>query len=114
MFETDFNNIDRALRTEEGCASELDYAEQTRELLGERNLHMLFDCPSGAFEGAGMKTVVLSMGHSLDAAGIRMMFDADKQTTGGAGECKVRGANSVGTFNVGGSGITNCAFAVGR
>lgn len=33
MFETAFNNIDRALRTEEGCASELDYAEQTSWIL---------------------------------------------------------------------------------
>ncbi|MEQ8557741.1 MAG: N-6 DNA methylase [Henriciella sp.] len=29
MFENAFNNIDRALRTEQGVASELDYAEQT-------------------------------------------------------------------------------------
>jgi len=33
VFETAFNNIDRALRTEEGCASELDYAEQTSWIL---------------------------------------------------------------------------------
>ena len=29
MFENAFNNIDKALRTEQGVASELDYAEQT-------------------------------------------------------------------------------------
>lgn len=29
MFEYAFNNIDKALRTEEGTASELDYTEQT-------------------------------------------------------------------------------------
>lgn len=33
MFENVFNNIDRALRTEQGVASELDYAEQTSWLL---------------------------------------------------------------------------------
>nr|WP_233353612.1 type I restriction-modification system subunit M N-terminal domain-containing protein [Hellea balneolensis] len=32
-FETAFNNIDRALRNEAGCASELDYAEQTSWIL---------------------------------------------------------------------------------
>ena len=29
MFENSFNNIDRAMRNDEGLASELDYAEQT-------------------------------------------------------------------------------------
>ena len=33
MFENAFNNIDRALRNDEGLASELDYAEQTSWLL---------------------------------------------------------------------------------
>jgi len=33
MFENSFNNIDRALRNDEGLASELDYAEQTSWLL---------------------------------------------------------------------------------
>lgn len=33
MFETAFNNIDRALRTEQGVSSELDYAEQTSWIL---------------------------------------------------------------------------------
>ncbi len=32
-FENAFNNIDRALRNEAGCASELDYAEQTSWIL---------------------------------------------------------------------------------
>ena len=32
-FETAINNIDRALRNEAGCASELDYAEQTSWIL---------------------------------------------------------------------------------
>ncbi|MDA7788053.1 type I restriction-modification system subunit M N-terminal domain-containing protein, partial [Sphingomonadaceae bacterium] len=33
MFENAFNNVDRALRNDEGLASELDYAEQTSWLL---------------------------------------------------------------------------------
>ncbi len=33
MFEQAFKNIDDALRKEAGCASELDYAEQTSWLL---------------------------------------------------------------------------------
>lgn len=33
MFENAFNNIDRAMRNDEGLASELDYAEQTSWLL---------------------------------------------------------------------------------
>ena len=33
MFENSFNNIDRAMRNDEGLASELDYAEQTSWLL---------------------------------------------------------------------------------
>ena len=33
MFGNAFNNIDRAMRNDEGLASELDYAEQTSWLL---------------------------------------------------------------------------------
>ena len=33
MFENAFNNIDKALRNDEGMATELDYAEQTSWLL---------------------------------------------------------------------------------
>jgi type I restriction enzyme M protein len=33
MYENAFNNIDRAMRNDEGLASELDYAEQTSWLL---------------------------------------------------------------------------------
>lgn len=33
MFENAFNNIDRAMRNDEGLASELDYAEQASWLL---------------------------------------------------------------------------------
>jgi type I restriction enzyme M protein len=33
MFENVFNNIDRLLRSEQGGATELDYAEQTSWLL---------------------------------------------------------------------------------
>lgn len=42
------------------------------------------------------------------------MMDASCQVTGQAGEMQVEGAATVGTFNVGGSGTTNCSMVVGR
>jgi type I restriction enzyme M protein len=77
MFEQACRNIDDALRKEAGCATELDYAEQTSWLLFLKylddleqdradeaalescNLHTVLDCPGGTFRGAGVKTVVL-------------------------------------------------------
>ena len=41
MYENAFNNIERALRAEEGIASELDYVEQTSWLLFLKYLHDL-------------------------------------------------------------------------
>lgn len=38
MFEQAFRNIDDALRKEAGCATELDYAEQTSWLLFLKHL----------------------------------------------------------------------------
>ncbi|WP_246218632.1 thiolase C-terminal domain-containing protein [Parasphingorhabdus halotolerans] len=56
---------------------------------------------------------LIGMGHPVGATGVRMMLDASKQVTGNAGDYQVEGAATVGTFNVGGSGTTNCAFVVG-
>ncbi|MEP3226047.1 MAG: acetyl-CoA acetyltransferase [Parasphingorhabdus sp.] len=56
---------------------------------------------------------LIGMGHPVGATGVRMMLDAAKQVTGTAGDYQVEGAKTVGTFNVGGSGTTNCSFVVG-
>ncbi|SIO09153.1 acetyl-CoA C-acetyltransferase [Parasphingorhabdus marina DSM 22363] len=56
---------------------------------------------------------LIGMGHPVGATGVRMMLDAMKQVTGTAGDYQVEGARNVGTFNVGGSGTTNCSFVVG-
>lgn len=56
---------------------------------------------------------LIGMGHPVGATGVRMMLDASKQVTGIAGDYQVAGARNVGTFNVGGSGTTNCSFVVG-
>ena len=55
---------------------------------------------------------LMGIGHPVGATGVRMLVDAMRQTTGGAGECQVDGAKRVATFNVGGSGTTNCSFVV--
>ena len=51
-FETAFNNIDRALRNEAGCASELDYAEQTSWILF---LKYLGDCETERADEAALE-----------------------------------------------------------
>lgn len=56
---------------------------------------------------------LIGTGHPVGATGVRMMLDAMKQVTGTAGDYQVEGAKNVGTFNVGGSGTTNCSFVVG-
>ena len=56
---------------------------------------------------------LIGMGHPVGATGVRMLLDAAKQVTGGAGDYQVAGAQTVATYNVGGSGTTNCAFVVG-
>lgn len=56
---------------------------------------------------------LIGLGHPVGATGVRMMLDAAKQSSGQAGEYQVDGAKTVGTFNVGGSGTTNCSFVVG-
>ncbi|MEP4052039.1 MAG: acetyl-CoA acetyltransferase [Litorimonas sp.] len=57
---------------------------------------------------------LIGMGHPVGATGVRMMLDASKQITGHAADYQIEGARTVGLFNVGGSGTTNCAFVVGR
>lgn len=56
---------------------------------------------------------LIGLGHPVGATGVRMMLDAAKQVSGQAGDYQVAGAKTVGTFNVGGSGTTNCSFIVG-
>ena len=48
--------------------------------------------------------------HTKD--GFDMMLDSAKQVTGRAGDYQVEGAKTVATYNVGGSGTTNCSFIV--
>lgn len=57
---------------------------------------------------------LIGLGHPVGATGVRMMLDATKQVTGAAGDYQVGGAKTVATYNVGGSGTTNCSFIVGR
>lgn len=56
---------------------------------------------------------LIGLGHPVGATGVRMILDAAKQVTGTAGDYQVENAKTVGTFNVGGSGTTNCSFVVG-
>ncbi len=56
---------------------------------------------------------LIGLGHPVGATGVRMLHDAARQVTGKAGEMQVGGARTVGTFNVGGSGTTNCSFVIG-
>ncbi len=69
-----------------------------------------------AFDGAipvNPSGGLIGLGHPVGATGVRMVLDAMKQTTGQAGDYQVGGAKTVATYNVGGSGTTNCAFVVG-
>ncbi len=56
---------------------------------------------------------LIGLGHPVGATGVRMLLDAMKQTTDAAGDYQVEGAKTVATYNVGGSGTTNCSFVVG-
>ena len=56
---------------------------------------------------------LIGLGHPVGATGVRMLLDASKQTSGKAGDYQVEGATNVATYNVGGSGTTNCSFVVG-
>ena len=69
-----------------------------------------------AFDGAipvNPSGGLIGLGHPVGATGVRMALDAMKQTTGQAGAYQVEGAKTVATYNVGGSGTTNCSFVIG-
>lgn len=69
-----------------------------------------------AFDGAipvNPSGGLIGLGHPVGATGVRMLLDAMKQTTGTAGDYQVPDAKTVATYNVGGSGTTNCSFVVG-
>ncbi|OBG78916.1 MULTISPECIES: acetyl-CoA acetyltransferase [unclassified Mycobacterium] len=59
--------------------------------------------PSGGLIGGG---------HPVGASGVRMLLDAAKQVSGGAGEYQVEGAQTFGTLNFGGSTATTVSFVV--
>jgi acetyl-CoA C-acetyltransferase len=60
--------------------------------------------PSGGLIGGG---------HPVGASGVRMLLDAAKQVSGGAGDYQVEGAKTFGTLNFGGSTATTVSFVVG-
>ncbi|WP_319446611.1 MULTISPECIES: acetyl-CoA acetyltransferase [unclassified Mycobacterium] len=60
--------------------------------------------PSGGLIGGG---------HPVGASGVRMLLDAAKQVSGGAGDYQVDGAKTFGTLNFGGSTATTVSFVVG-
>lgn len=60
--------------------------------------------PSGGLIGGG---------HPVGASGVRMLIDAAKQVSDGAGEYQVEGAKTFGTLNFGGSTATTVSFVVG-
>ena len=69
-----------------------------------------------AFDGAlpvNPSGGLIGLGHPVGATGVRMLLDAAKQVSGTAGDYQVEGAKKVATYNVGGSGTTNCSFVVG-
>jgi len=59
--------------------------------------------PSGGLIGGG---------HPVGATGARMLLDATKQVSAGAGEYQVDEANRVATLNIGGSTATTACFVV--
>ncbi|RDH78978.1 thiolase domain-containing protein [Mycolicibacterium moriokaense] len=60
--------------------------------------------PSGGLIGGG---------HPVGASGVRMLLDATKQVSDGAGDYQVDGAKTFGTLNFGGSTATTVSFVVG-
>jgi acetyl-CoA C-acetyltransferase len=61
--------------------------------------------PSGGLIGAG---------HPVGCTGVRMLLDAWKQLTAGAGDYQVEDARQVATLNIGGSGTTVVSFVLAR
>src|SRR6201996_1836708 len=59
--------------------------------------------PSGGLIGGG---------HPVGASGVRMLLDAAKQVSGGAGDYQVDNAKTFGTLNFGGSTATTVSFVV--
>ena len=59
--------------------------------------------PSGGLIGGG---------HPVGASGVRMLLDAAKQVSDGAGDYQVEGAKTFGTLNFGGSTATTVSFVV--
>ena len=59
--------------------------------------------PSGGLIGGG---------HPVGATGARMLLDATKQVSGGAGDYQVDGARRAATLNIGGSTTTTACFVV--
>ena len=59
--------------------------------------------PSGGLIGGG---------HPVGATGARMLLDATKQVSNGAGDYQVEGAERVATLNIGGSTATTACFIV--
>jgi acetyl-CoA C-acetyltransferase len=51
-------------------------------------------------------------GHPVGATGVRMLVDATKQVSDGAGEYQIEGARRVATLNIGGSTATTMSFVV--
>ncbi len=56
---------------------------------------------------------LMGIGHPVGASGVRMLLDAWKQATDGAGDTQVAGARRIATLNIGGSGTTSVSFVVG-
>ena len=56
---------------------------------------------------------LIGVGHPVGASGVRMVLDAHKQVTGGAGEYQVDGARRFATLNIGGSTATTVSFVLG-
>jgi acetyl-CoA C-acetyltransferase len=56
---------------------------------------------------------LIGCGHPVGASGVRMLLDASKQVSDGAGEYQVDGARTAATLNIGGSATTTVSFVVG-
>ncbi|MHB8671026.1 MAG: acetyl-CoA acetyltransferase, partial [Acidimicrobiales bacterium] len=57
---------------------------------------------------------LIGLGHPVGATGVRMLLDAAKQVTGGAGPYQVEGARRVATLNIGGSCTTVVSLVLER
>jgi acetyl-CoA C-acetyltransferase len=57
---------------------------------------------------------LIGCGHPVGATGVRQVLDAFKHVSGTAGEYQIKGAKTIATLNIGGSGTTSVSFIVGR